>query len=341
MDEKNKLIIFRAVTMALPVVIVLGAAEIVLRIAGPKYYRFNDSSTEYYTNPRGYHVPVGKDGDAILYGLNYRRSPEGYRLPENPMAALDSETGRGKPVLVVGDSFTWGQGVRYEDIYTTRLAKLLNSAGAGVSVKNRGVKGYDIEEVIKAYWTESRKIHYPLVIYGFVLNDFEIVKDRRMKGADFIDQNNGGRRWSALRANIATLNYIETAVERYKLTHQTTKFYLDSFKGDNAARKFALLAAMNRDIEKRGGKLVVLVFPLLYKFGNYPFTEIHDKLAEFCAGQKIHMLDLFPAFSRYRAEDLWVNPTDQHPNDVAHRIAAERLFEYLKADKLVEFGNVL
>jgi hypothetical protein len=47
------------------------------------------------------------------------------------------------------------------------------------------------------------------------------------------------------------------------------------------------------------------------------------------------MLDLFYPYSMYRDKDLWVNPTDQHPNEIAHRIAAERLFDFLAGRKLI------
>jgi hypothetical protein len=43
-------------------------------------------------------------------------------------------------------------------------------------------------------------------------------------------------------------------------------------------------------------------------------------------------LDLLPAFHGRSATELWVHPTDQHPNEVAHRIAAKKLAEFLAQD---------
>lgn len=47
------------------------------------------------------------------------------------------------------------------------------------------------------------------------------------------------------------------------------------------------------------------------------------------------MIDLLPVYSAYQDKDLWVNPTDQHPNEIAHKLAAESLSDFLADQKLV------
>jgi hypothetical protein len=41
--------------------------------------------------------------------------------------------------------------------------------------------------------------------------------------------------------------------------------------------------------------------------------------------------DLRAALSGRPAESLWVHPLDQHPNDVAHRLAAQSLAPVVRA----------
>jgi hypothetical protein len=36
------------------------------------------------------------------------------------------------------------------------------------------------------------------------------------------------------------------------------------------------------------------------------------------------------AFSGHEAEDLWANPTDHHPNEIAHRIAADEIAAFIE-----------
>ncbi|MBN2121089.1 MAG: hypothetical protein JW734_08590 [Candidatus Omnitrophica bacterium] len=100
------------------IVLALLFAEIILRFYGPKYYKFGEFTGRYYTNPRGYHKPMGKDGRYTIYGLSYNASPEGYRLP---YASLPKQSNKDNFILSLGDSFTWGAGVKYEDIYLVLL----------------------------------------------------------------------------------------------------------------------------------------------------------------------------------------------------------------------------
>jgi hypothetical protein len=37
---------------------------------------------------------------------------------------------------------------------------------------------------------------------------------------------------------------------------------------------------------------------------------------------------------------LWIHPTDHHPNGVAHRIAAEEIYRFLKQEHLLELLSV-
>jgi lysophospholipase L1-like esterase len=322
---------------ALAAITVLGAAEVVLRFVGPVYYRFNGNSAEYYTNPRGYHVPIRTEGKNIIYGLNYNQSPEGFRTADFEYDKSGKKAAE-HTILALGDSFTFGRGVKYEDIYTTRLSKMLKENGYDYSVRNCGLIGADIERISEIYRLESEKNAYPLVIYGFVLNDFGLSSRAGIKGSDFIDNNNGGSRWSAVRDASRVYNLFAYAVEKRRLNDRTARAYLEAFRDGRAERKFELITAMNKSIESKGGKLVVIVFPLLYDLKDYPFKEIHEKLAGLCASKNIAMLDLLPVFSVYKAEDLWANPTDQHPNETAHKLAAESLYSYLAEHGFVKHG---
>ncbi len=44
-------------------------------------------------------------------------------------------------------------------------------------------------------------------------------------------------------------------------------------------------------------------------------------------GTPAAFIDLFPRLKGMRAEDLWVHPADQHPNEKVHLLAAQALVE--------------
>jgi len=335
-NAKLKIRFFKVSAVFLAVIIPVLFFEVYLRIRGPKYYRFNEHSDEYYTNPRGYHVPLRREGANIVYGLRYRESPQGYRLPDNISYVEDEQEKPSNFILGIGDSFAYGQGVKYQDLYLTRLEKILNNDNYQVSIKNCGLDGVDLDKILEVYLLESAQQSWPLVIYGFVLNDFLIPKKYKFVGSDFIDINNGGNSWNFWRNNFATINFIAYTIEKRRLHNYTLKAYLDSFRGECGRSGFKLLRELNRSIRSKGSSLVIVLFPLIYNFQNYPFREIHDKISSFCIQKNILLLDLLPAFSKHKPEELWVNPTDYHPNELAHKIAAENIYAFLKENNLLK-----
>jgi len=44
-----------------------------------------------------------------------------------------------------------------------------------------------------------------------------------------------------------------------------------------------------------------------------------------CEAEQIPVLDLRETFRSFHGPELWVHPTDQHPNEQAHKLAAEAI----------------
>jgi hypothetical protein len=86
------------------------------------------------------------------------------------------------------------------------------------------------------------------------------------------------------------------------------------------------LRAMKRALDARGARLLIAPWPLFVGLeGSYPFAAVHGEIARFCLSAGIPHHDLLPAFQGRRTAELWVHPVDHHPNEVAHRLAAESL----------------
>src|SRR5437667_285648 len=92
------------------------------------------------------------------------------------------------------------------------------------------------------------------------------------------------------------------------------------------ARTRGYIERMHRAMRLRGGHFLVATWPVLAHLdGDYPFGQIHDAVGRFCHAAGIAWLDLLPALRGRPAEELWVHALDAHPNEVAHRLAAESL----------------
>jgi len=330
--------------------------EIGLKIWGPEYHRVVMTRTfpnvvldddtelcrhvdEYYSNPRGYFDITREEDKQTIYGVEIfgagppvRRIPERIDSPEDVLAFVARED----KILALGDSFTVGQGVRYEDTYVRKLEKLLAKEGAPITIRNAGVAGFDIEDVCESYHQNSANRYYSLVTYGFVLNDFGLPGMEEIIGSDYIDTRNDAYQYDPWRRRYASINFLCHCLDTIRLDRMTKKAYLDAFKGQNASDKFELLRRLDRNIQSQGGKFVIVLFPLLHDFHDYPFQEIHDKIQGFCQENDIPLLDLLPAFRQHTAESLWVHPADHHPNEIAHQIAAEDIHSFLKDHELLE-----
>ena len=327
--KKNKHYSVLVIISLLATILVIGLLEISLRKFGSQYLRFNNVSQEYYTNPRGYHDVIRKEGEHSIYGLKYNEDSMGYRLPDRY-----DEGQIEKPQIHfvgLGDSFTYGRGVRYKDIYLTRLEKLLNQDAKKGEVKNYGIVGAGIQDIFNVYIRESTALPQgSIVIYGFVLNDFGLKCANPIKGLDFIDINNGGNKFNIFRKRSALVNIFFHAIEKRRINTTTIKAYLESFEGDNAEKGFDVLRKFTQTVLDDNNIPLVVLFPLLYDFENYRFSPIHKKIELYCKNNQILLLDLLPAFSQYKAEQLWVNYSDHHPNEIAHKIAADEIYRFVK-----------
>ena len=77
-----------------------------------------------------------------------------------------------------------------------------------------------------------------------------------------------------------------------------------------------------------------MIFPVLFHLNSgYPFLDLHAKVRDAAHAAGLECLDLYPVYRGYSGPELWVHPTDQHPNEVALRLAARSLADFLATDK--------
>jgi len=260
------------------------------------------------------------------------------RQPINALGYRDLDRVQPKPpgvrrVVCVGDSFTWGVGVLWDDAWPQRIERALSrSRGERWEAVNLAEPG--MNTVQEASRLESEGFGYgpDVVVVGFVLNDSEdedAAEARR--AADWAEeQHRVPGAFEALVDRSALVRLVRTRVEATIENRQRISgyrsMYLDSYKGWIAAK--AALQAMGGMCRAHGVPLVVVIFPL---FANpldagYPFAELHARVASAAEQAGAKVLDLLP---RYRNVDwrlLVVDGTnDEHPSELAQRIAAQAI----------------
>ena len=126
-----------------------------------------------------------------------------------------------------------------------------------------------------------------------------------------------------------TFDLVRDRVTAWRVGRETTRWYLDMWGEGNRSgwrRTQELIRDMDRRSNRRGARFAVAIWPLFVGLeGPYPFSAAHRTIEQFCLGAGIPVLDLLSVFGGRRSSELWVHPVDRHPNEVAHRLAAEAL----------------
>jgi lysophospholipase L1-like esterase len=299
----------------------------------------------YPSNPRGYFDVDLRDPEQRrgydtrhVRGVEdaWPRVPFAVELRFNSLHFRDAEFGprRGgvRRIAVLGDSFTEGQGVREPDTYPRRLEALLNAAEPGRwEVLNWGRRGADFPRLYDTF-EQLLEFDPDVVVYGMFLNDAEQSDAFRARHA-FVNEWMSGRR--PARRDGGLLDFLFDRIERRRLDRETLRWYRQMYAEPNREgweRTQAHLRDMDRRMRERGGGLLVADWPMLV--GNdtaLPLAPAHEAIAHACAAAGIPHHDLRPALSGPPPASLWVHPLDQHPNELAHRLAAESLAPVVRA----------
>lgn len=311
----------------------------------------------YPTNPRGYfdidlRRPESRERYLSVAPLRFdtvaKRAPWAVEFRYNALRFRDEPLGA-KPkgarrVMVLGDSFTEGQGVKADDTAVKVLEKLLNDGGpGGWEVRNCGRRGTDFPALFEAF--EAILEYEPdLVIYALTLNDAdqsEAFHARQTYVNDWIldrgrQTEDAPERPGPFRSRLFA--FVADRVEAWRVGRETTRWYLDMWGEPNReGRDLTLgrLREMNRRLQERGARLLVAPWPLFVGLEKaYPFAPVHDEIGRFCLQAGIPHHDLLPLFRGRASESFWVHPVDRHPNELAQRMAAEDLRPVVK--KLVD-----
>jgi len=239
-------------------------------------------------------------------------------------------------VLSLGDSFAWGASIEYDDTYAQRVARALNRRpGERWEVVQLAIPGMGTVEQAAQLEEEGLAYEPDVVVLGFVLNDSEdenAAERRREKDWVADEQARRGRKGLLDRSALYRLvrgRLKATVANRRRLEAYHSQFAPD-YPGWVASQE--ALRHMGELCRQHGVPFVVMIFPL---FGNplddgYPFTEIHAKVAQAAGDAGATVLDLLPSYRGLRWDILVADgANDEHPNEIAHRIAARALLKTL------------
>jgi hypothetical protein len=247
-------------------------------------------------------------------------------------------------VAVVGDSFTFAPFMQFTDTFSYKLQQMLKVSGSprNVEVINYGVPAYSTSHEIdttKQAITEGAD----LILLQITLNDPEIKAHRPSGLTENMTDRFGPLKLKGMTKTLArhwkTLGFVLTRLHNSQ-THQA---YIDYFTGLFMEEKtwkpftdaMGQLVGLARESKT---PIVAVVFPL---FGmpmdeKYPFYPIHTKVKDLMTSLQVPNLDVSDIYQGIPLEHLQVIPgVDRHPNEIAHRMAAEHIYLWLEGQKMI------
>jgi lysophospholipase L1-like esterase len=280
----------------------------------------------------------------------------------NSIGLRDDEIARPKPngetrVLVLGDSFTFALGVRFEDLYPQQLERRLRAAHAPrrFQVVNAGIAGYNTRQELIYLIADGLALEPDLLVVGFYWNDLvgneEPLPDPAStpRVAPDAQLYEGGERAEAKRIPKPIRDLLRQSLLLYLSvqavgivrdlasppTHAYAIVQEALLRGDEAtlAPYWEATARRLHEIAEvaRAHRLpaVLLLFPMENQLKrSYPDLVWAERLREIWAPTGFPLVDLEPAYRREReAGRNPFLPYDLHPNAHGMEIAAAALHD--------------
>lgn len=244
-------------------------------------------------------------------------------------------------ISVVGDSFTFGPRMQPEDTFSKRLERWLNlnQQNPRVEVINRGISGTATHHQVNTV-TQELSGKPDVIVLEITLNDAEEHQlTREQREAEF-----GTTAFDTpILKHIHLLRFIVTRLNNAESRRAYIRYHADSFTNPKTSQRFKnAVATIAERCKNSGVKLFAVVFPLFdFPFDErYPFTQTHELIGKTLQESGIPHLDLLSAFDGIPNERLLVLPgIDNHPNEIANRIAAERILMYMRRNHLIPPGS--
>ena len=241
-------------------------------------------------------------------------------------------------IVVLGDSFTEGQGVAFENIYPRVLEKKLNALHSSTHYETIvcAKSGRNAVQEVGMYHDQCRQFKPDLLIIGFVLNDTECsgkynyIKLQYLRSQIF--QKPASIIGKFLFAHSAMYKHIYCRIE-YTRINKIAK-NLDIFYQENNVcyQEFKnAYRSLKKMVNDDNTPVLIVIFTYFqHPLNNYPFIKIIHKVQLFSTELGFNSMDLLDVYKPYKESELKFCEWNAHPNAKAHALAADAILAYLK-----------
>ncbi|MBN2209247.1 MAG: hypothetical protein JW759_08120 [Candidatus Coatesbacteria bacterium] len=257
--------------------------------------------------------------------VEVRVGPQGLREPLS--GGVDSTAAT--RILFIGDSATFGEGVSLHEAYPAVVVEELKSSlgGDGFAFLNAAVPGYNTCQAVASLPRLISRFVPAFVLLGVTMEDslpwgrIEIGEDGEMMRLDAPLRHK-------VREYLKSLSYVLyhlSQVYRFaRIEEYTRSLFRQEFVGFRKWQEaVGRMASICRDAKVIP---IVAIIPGLWKLeSGYPWRDVHAIIRDSCESEGIFVADPLrdadtESLEGRPSKELWVHPTDPHPNAEAHGI---------------------
>ena len=286
-------------------------------LGGEIYYRYIYDTTESF----------GLTKTTIRwFERHFHKNKSGFR---DSMPAYQKRVAPGKRRFTfIGDSFTTGHGVPDVD---DRFANLVRTARPGWEVHVLARNGADTGHELDRVRTTPADYALDQVVLVYCLNDISDIIPKWQEILQRIKSANPPRHVFKHSYFLNTLHFRFIAAEDPDVANYFS-CTLDAYNGAIWKQQESRLRRLAQYVKSRGAHLRVVTFPYLHNLDqDYSFEHVHQQLDRLWRSLGVPNLDLMQLYRSKAGEDLMVGAHDAHPNEYAHRLAAEVLVPFLES----------
>lgn len=248
-------------------------------------------------------------------------------------------------IMGLGDSFAWGWGIFDNRQTMFKLLEcwlnIMKNQQGSIEVINCAQPGGGIDTYFDFMNKDGFALEPDIVLLVFNLNDISCYHASVPVEANAFRMFQKDPGWLSSLSKLYA--FFRFRYMFYKASEFTLKDYRDSYFGPK--KKLweitqTKLITLNRQCKERGIRLITVIFPLLNNLeGTYPFDDVVSEIEGFLKQNNLEYINLLPGFRGKESRLLWVLPADAHPNEIAHRIAAETLYYTLKERNVIDLHD--
>ena len=262
------------------------------------------------------------NSQAHLMGVDVKINSHGLRDREIPY----ERTAQVKRILMLGDSFTEGWGVPFEETFSKRIERLYAARGTTAEVINAGVGNYNTIMEVSYFLTRGYKYQPDIVVLNYIPNDAEPVPPHA--------QPNLAMRFC--HSCVFLVSRTDMLLRKLALRPEWEEYYRNLYGGGTAKGWLDAKGAIVKLAEyckSHNIKLLIAHLPDMHGFQPYPLETVTELVRRAATENGAEFVDVMPELVGHDPAKLWVSPSDAHPNGVANELIANALFRKLETMK--------